>query len=58
MQSHIPWDRVRGEQRFWERDAIGHLQGMVLWLHNHLQLMLDDLVGRYQDREKEAEQER
>ena len=58
MQRHIPWGGVRGQQGFWERDAIGHLQGMVLWLHDYVQLMLDDLVGRYQDWEKQPEQER
>jgi hypothetical protein len=58
MQSDIAWGGVRGEEGFWERDAIGHLQGMVLWLHDYVQLMLDDLVGRSQGREKEAEQER
>jgi hypothetical protein len=29
----------------------------VLWLHDYVQLMLDDLVGRYQDWEKQQEQE-
>jgi hypothetical protein len=31
---------------------------MVLWLHHYVQLMLDDLVGRDQDRQKHPQQER
>jgi hypothetical protein len=45
MQSKILWYCVRWWQSFWKRNAVYYLQGMVVWLQDHLQFMLDDLVG-------------
>jgi hypothetical protein len=44
MQSKIPWFRARWWEGFRKRDVVCHLQGMVVWLQDHVQLMLDDLV--------------
>jgi len=45
MQSKILWYCVRWWQSFWKRNAVYYLQGMVVWLQDYLQFMLDDLVG-------------
>ena len=45
MQSKILWFCARWQQSFWKRNAVCHLQGMVVWLQDHMQFMSDDLVG-------------
>jgi hypothetical protein len=55
MQSKIPWFRVSRGEGFRKRNAVDHLQGMVVWLQDYVQLMSDDLVGGYQDRKKQLD---
>jgi hypothetical protein len=45
MQSKIPWFRASREEDFRKRDTICHLQSMMVWLQDHMQLMSDDLMG-------------
>jgi hypothetical protein len=45
MQSKIPWFCARRVEGFRQRNAVCHLQGLVVWLQDHMQFMSDDLVG-------------
>jgi hypothetical protein len=45
MQSKIPWFRASRREGFRKRNAVCHLQGMVVWLQDYMQFMSDDVVG-------------